>query len=321
MKKNPLVSIIIPVYNGSNFLKDALKSALAQTYKNIEILVVNDGSRDRGATEKIAKSFGKKIRYFRKENGGTGSALNLGIKNMKGDYFAWLSHDDAFLPNKIQVQIDTLKKLPEKVVLYSDFEFVNAKNNFLGTIKIKAPRYDQFVYELIKRRFLHGCTILIPKTGFNEVGLFNEKLLNVQDYEMWFRLFKKGYLFHHIPQVLVKGRIHPDQGSYLRPKIQIIDEEYVYAWALKNFSPKELFGNLKDKSYCYLDLSLRLKKANVPMAAALARKLALKNLSYDNFLPNLSFYFYCLFWSQGINTQYWKNIIYKFLKPIIKWTK
>ncbi len=85
---NPLVSIIIPVYNGSNYVKEAIDSALAQTYKNIEVIVVNDGSTDN--TEKIVKSYGDKIRYFYKENGGVASALNLAIENSKGEYISWL---------------------------------------------------------------------------------------------------------------------------------------------------------------------------------------------------------------------------------------
>ena len=81
--KNPLVSIIIPVYNGSNFMREAIDSALAQTYPNIEILVVNDGSTDN--TREIALSYGDKIRYFEKENGGVATALNLAIREMKGE--------------------------------------------------------------------------------------------------------------------------------------------------------------------------------------------------------------------------------------------
>ena len=108
---NPLVSIIIPVYNGSNYLSQAIDSALAQTYKNIEIIVVNDGSKDDGATEKIALSYGDKIRYYAKENGGVSSALNYGIEKMKGEYFSWLSHDDKYTPSKIEDQMSLRKNL------------------------------------------------------------------------------------------------------------------------------------------------------------------------------------------------------------------
>ena len=93
-KEMPLVSIVIPVYNGSNYLGQAINSALAQTYKNIEILVINDGSTDDGVTERIAKAYGSQIRYYVKENGGVATALNFGIQKMRGEYFSWLSHDD-----------------------------------------------------------------------------------------------------------------------------------------------------------------------------------------------------------------------------------
>ena len=76
--KNPKVSIIIPVYNGENYLREAIDSALAQTYKNFEVIVVNDGSSDK--TDEICKSYGSRIRYFKKENGGVSTALNLGIE-------------------------------------------------------------------------------------------------------------------------------------------------------------------------------------------------------------------------------------------------
>ena len=110
MNYEPLVSIVIPVYNGSNFLQQAIDSALNQTYKNIEIIVVNDGSRDDGATEQIALSYGDKIRYFSKENGGVSTALNMGIANMKGEYFSWLSHDDMYKPEKIEKQIEAINQ-------------------------------------------------------------------------------------------------------------------------------------------------------------------------------------------------------------------
>ena len=109
--KEPLVSIVIPVYNGSNYMREAIDSALAQTYRNIEVIVVNDGSRDDGATDAIARSYGDRIRYIPKENGGSSSALNTGIRNMKGDWFSWLSHDDLYAPEKVEKQVELLNKL------------------------------------------------------------------------------------------------------------------------------------------------------------------------------------------------------------------
>jgi hypothetical protein len=86
--QQPKISVVIPVYNGSNYLKFSIDSALKKSYKNIEVIVVNDGSSDQGKTEFVALSYGKKIRYYIKTNGGVASALNFGIKHMKGDYFS-----------------------------------------------------------------------------------------------------------------------------------------------------------------------------------------------------------------------------------------
>jgi len=106
--KIPKVSIVIPIYNGSNYMREAIDSALNQTYQNIEVIVVNDGSSDN--TEEIALSYGDKIRYYSKANGGVSTALNLGIQKMTGDYFCFLPHDDVFALDKIEKQIRVIKE-------------------------------------------------------------------------------------------------------------------------------------------------------------------------------------------------------------------
>ena len=174
MKKSPKVSIIIPVYNGANFLSEAIQSALNQTYRNFEVIVINDGSRDQDATEKIARSFGRKIRYFQKPNGGVASALNFGIKKMRGEYFSWLSHDDLYFPEKLQKEVNFIQKCSSKILVYSNFEIIDQSGRHIAFSRLKPIRWADMAGALIREQFIHGCTLLIPKIVFSKIGLFNE---------------------------------------------------------------------------------------------------------------------------------------------------
>jgi glycosyltransferase involved in cell wall biosynthesis len=215
-KFNPLVSIIIPVFNGSNYLEDAIHSALSQTYKNIEILVINDGSNDYGATEKIAKQFGEKIRYFHQQNGGCGSALNLGIKHMKGEYFSWLSHDDLYTPDKVESQISLLETLVNKnTIIFSAFDLIDEHSNPKALVlPHKQLTGDKFKIPLMPllRGLIHGCTLLIPKKLFDEIGIFDVRKRTTQDYALWFDFLRQTPL-EYIYEPLVKARIHSDQDT------------------------------------------------------------------------------------------------------------
>lgn len=214
-KFSPLVSIIIPIYNGSNYMQEAIDSALNQTYKNIEIIVVNDGSKDN--TEEIAKSYGDKIKYFSKENGGVATALNLAIKESKGEYISWLSHDDIYYQNKIERQIHELSKFGNKnIILYSDYIVINKRGKELYEVELNSShelrKLNNGLYSVLNG-CLHGCSILIPKNMFTKYGYFNEGLRHIQDYEFWFRIFKNGTPAYHIPEFLIKSRVHKGQDS------------------------------------------------------------------------------------------------------------
>lgn len=227
---NPLVSIIIPVYNGSNYIKESIESALSQTYNNIEVIVVNDGSNDK--TEDIAKSYDCKIKYYYKYNGGVASALNFGIKQAKGDYISWLSHDDIYYPNKIERQIEELKNIDNKnTILYCGYELINDKSEFLTTWEIS----DKKEYRKLNNGFyalllcgLNGCSLLLPKKAFYEVDFFNEDLKCTQDYDLWFKIFKYGYKIKYIPETLLQYRIHESQDT--KRKFNIVAEEGNKLW-------------------------------------------------------------------------------------------
>lgn len=226
---SPKVSIIIPVYNGSNYLREAIESAIGQSYENCEVIVVNDGSDDGGLTESIALSYGDKIRYYRKKNGGVATALNWGIKVMKGEFFSWLSHDDLYSENKIEIQMNAiLSEGQTSDIAYSDYILWYMENNkkvysnYLNCLEQEQLNSGFFSIWLSKFR---GCTLLIHKRHFERVGLFDENLKTTQDEDMWFRIFEEvDAVFVPIP--LVTMRIHPEQGSrtileYYEERVQL----------------------------------------------------------------------------------------------------
>lgn len=225
----PLISIIIPVYNGANYLREAIESALAQTYNNIEIIVINDGSIDE--TESIALSFGTTIRYFKKNNGGVASALNLGISEMRGEYFSWLSHDDLYKPEKIEKQIAELIKGNHKMVVWSDYDVINSEGKVIDSFTLydENKKSDAFV---LFSTFVHGCSLLIPVSLFKEIGLFNENLLTTQDYEMWIRALKAHYHFMHMNKALISSRRHSEQGQVTMRDLNRIETHKLFQWAI-----------------------------------------------------------------------------------------
>ena len=264
----PKVSVIIPVYNGSNFLKHSIECALNQTYENLEVIVVNDGSTDGGETERIALSFGDRIRYFRKENGGVSSALNYGISQMTGEYFSWLSHDDAYTPEKVADSISAIRTVEgadERTIAYSWGNYIDGS----GTALKPFPKFlnsghlytgDEMIHQMLTNRILNGCCMLIPKIVFDECGGFNEELRYSQDALMWYTIFFKGFslVFDGKPNVMY--RLHGAQTSRNRHDL-FEHDALVIAQIL---APQLLARSTKDNNllflYAYKMARFRCKK-------------------------------------------------------------
>lgn len=232
MAYHPKVSIVIPAYNAANYLAEAIESALNQTYSNIEVIVVNDGSKDDGATASVAQRYKDRIRYFEKENGGSSSALNYGIKSMTGEWFSWLSHDDLYCPEKVQWEIDYLNALPlnfdeednvQKHILFAAADLIDANGAIVQKMSSKrlcetdakinhVEGALRLIAEPVQSGF-HGCSCLIHRKAFEKCGMFDENLRLLNDMDMWFRFYSNGYKIHFVPKVLVKGRVHAKQVS------------------------------------------------------------------------------------------------------------
>ena len=311
MSSEPKVSIVIPVYNGANYMREAIDSALAQTYSNTEIIVVNDGSNDNGETDRIARSYGDKIVYFAKANGGVSSALNFGIRHMTGEYFSWLSHDDVYAPEKIKRQIAALTKTKDKkkTVGLCGYCFINEKSEHLP--KKSMERFAEGVYdfrdvmlEIATRGAFSGCSLLIPREAFDECGAFNEDLRFSQDALMWMQIFMAGYSLVYNSDVDVYSRIHSKQvtqtkrelfkkdsltiAQILIPRLeQISDKERNYLYLYAKRSAK--YGNSETVKAC-------INAGNHRNLFGVRNKLLLKLwLLYGGMRPMLRKIYYRLF--------------------------
>ena len=221
---DPRVSIVIPVYNGSNYLRRSIECALAQTYANTEVIVVNDGSTDDGATAAIALSYGDRIRYIEKENGGVSTALNRGIAEMTGEFFSWLSHDDEYSPTKVEDSIAALRKagrLDGTAIAYTGHNHINKDSEVLKEFpdEFETDRFysaQEMVRYCAPHQTLNGCCMLIPTDALRNTGGFDENLRYSQDALMWFRLFFGGLGLVFDGKVNVGYRLHSTQTSRTR---------------------------------------------------------------------------------------------------------
>ena len=236
----PKISVIIPVYNGQNYLREAIDSVLSQTYKNYEMILVDDGSTDE--TWAIIQSYGSSLLSIRKKNGGVASALNCGIRHASGEYIAWLSHDDLFLLNKLERQISFLRQWPNFKACYTDYYVIDAEGRILSEVETPWYPREEAVRMLFGRVYINGSTMLIDRTCFDKVGWFSEGLRYTQDTEMWIRLLQY-FEIGRVPEKLGKERSHPAQGS-INTKIHRAEAQNMYTQVFKELGVAGFFPEL-----------------------------------------------------------------------------
>jgi len=211
------VSIVIPVFNAEKYIAECVDSALNQSFKDIEIIAINDGSSDRLIF--ILKQYTDKIKIISKENGGTASALNAGIKIMTGDWFKWLSADDVLYPNAIDELISESNKVEnnEKCIFYSNYDIINSHGKIIK--HFIEPNYNNLTsFELnviLLDHFIgNATTSLIPKLAIDHFGKFDEQIGFAEDYDLWLRYcLLYNCRLHLVPKILAKYRVHETQLS------------------------------------------------------------------------------------------------------------
>lgn len=210
-----LVSIIIPAYNVEKYITEAVDSALAQTCKNIEVIVVDDGSTD--GTKKVLSSYvGKnQIRYIYQSNKGLSGARNTGMRAAKGEYIAFLDADDIFLPDKVQRQIDYLKLHPECDVCYCDiWHFYDEEPQKMFKLNYDYHSRESVFRKLLLKNFINPLSVVIRKATAEKYGYFNEDMRRSEDWDYWVNLAWQGARFCFLAEILAKYRIRKGSLSY-----------------------------------------------------------------------------------------------------------
>jgi glycosyltransferase involved in cell wall biosynthesis len=214
-----LVSVVIPVFNGTNYLRQAIDSVLAQTYPYFELIVVDDGSND--GTWELIRSYGDAVRGYSKANGGVASALNHGLREMRGRWFAWLSHDDVWMPDKLALQVSYMADNPRFKASYTDFVLMDTDGKDFREIRTPWYPRTEALRALFENVYISGSTVLVEKTCFDALGSFSEQHRMTQDLEMWSRILMQ-FEFGRVPKALVGQRVHCAQDS---AKVDVFEKE------------------------------------------------------------------------------------------------
>lgn len=222
----PLVSVIIPNYNYANYICEAVDSALNQTYENVEVIVVDDGSHD--DSRELLESYGNRITTIFQENAGVSAARNNGVRRSTGKYVAFLDADDVWLVDKCAKQVDSFEKEDDLGLVHVGVEEFDADGNVLKKRLDGMSGAVSHEFLLFERPVVlgGGSGLMVPREVFEEIGGFDLNLLTSADWDLFYRI-SRSYNIGFVPEVLLKYRIH---GSNMHGNIKRMEREMLYGF-------------------------------------------------------------------------------------------
>lgn len=207
MARETLISVIMSVYNGEKYLKEAIGSILNQTYTNFEFIIIDDCSSDSSIS--IIQSYNdpRIVLIQNKENLGLTKSLNEGLRQAKGEYIARMDADDCMMPNRLEKQLDFLHKNTSVIVVGSSAFIIDENGVQIGIKKTITDHSQLRFHMLFKNQILHPTT-MFRKDEIIKLGAYNEQYRFAQDYDLWSRILEKEYLISNIEEPLMKYRLH-----------------------------------------------------------------------------------------------------------------
>jgi glycosyltransferase involved in cell wall biosynthesis len=212
--EDTLVSVVIPAYNVSDYIAQALDSVLAQQYRHFEIVVVNDGSPDTPALEAALAPYRDRITYVSQENAGPSAARNAGIERGRGELIAFLDGDDIWLPHCLSEQVARANADPGLAVIHADAEVIGDPTAAGMTLRQlnRSGGEASFARIVTERYTLTTSCTLLRREWWNRVGKFDPALRRSEDFDLWLRIAHAGGRFDGTTRVLAQYRRH-DQGT------------------------------------------------------------------------------------------------------------
>lgn len=252
-----LISVIIPVYNGEKTIKQTVESVLNQTIKDLEIIIINDGSQD-STLEIISRIQDCRIKVFSYPNTGSSASRNRGISRSSGEYISFIDADDLWIPDKLEAQLKALQENPEAAVAYSWTDCIDESGNFLGKGSYLSFNGNIYANLLLTNFIDSGSNVLIRTDALKRVGYFEESRHFSEDWDLWLRL-AASYNFVAVskPQILYRISSNSKSVNLLQMEsdsIEVIEQACnrnpTYSASLKqlskgNFYKYLLFRSLK----------------------------------------------------------------------------
>ena len=254
------ISVVIPSYNRKEFLKRSIDSAINQTKKPFEIIVVDDGSTD--GTETMIKSDYDFVKFIKQKNKGVSAARNIGIKVSIGEWICFLDSDDEWKKDKLEKQINAMKSNSGYKLFHSNEIWI--KNGLRINQKNKHKKYGGDIFDkCLDMCRISPSSVMIDKTVFDEVGNFNEDLVVCEDYELWLRICDKYRVFFIDEPLIIKYGGHQGQLSYSIESIEnhrIKALEYLILENLNRKNKRHAIQMLLSKLNIYLKGLVKRRK-------------------------------------------------------------
>jgi hypothetical protein len=218
---SPIVSVVMSVFNGQAFLLEAIDSILAQTFKDYEFVIIDDGSTDK--TAEILAEYSRRdqrIRVHRHENKGRAASLNIGIEMSKSPYVARMDADDISMPNRLKEQVEFMERHPAVGLLSGTYELIDVEGHLIGTIPL-LPRDEEIKQAMLVNNAMCHPAVMMRREVAIVCGGYRKAFLDADDYDLWLRISERSQLAN-LEQPILQYRIHSKQVSVVNSNHQML---------------------------------------------------------------------------------------------------